>query len=71
MQPVDRDRFLEQGYLIVKNALSPEHIAAMIEVVDRLHATGRLSPPGGASIAGRINRIAGAVRAKGGTVAKG
>ena len=53
----ERESFERDGYLIVKNALSPEHTAALIEVVDRLHAAGRLSPPGNAGIAGRINSL--------------
>ncbi len=53
----ERAAFERDGYLIMEDALPPEKNEQLIAVVDRLHRDGRLSPPGDAGIAGRINTL--------------
>ncbi|MGH2595777.1 MAG: phytanoyl-CoA dioxygenase family protein [Actinomycetota bacterium] len=40
-----RERFERDGYLVVEDALAPEHVARLIEAVDRVWAAHRDTPP--------------------------
>ena len=40
-----RERFERDGYLLVEDALEPEHVARLIEAVDRVWAVRRDTPP--------------------------
>ena len=40
-----RERFERDGYLIVEDALDPDHVARLIEAVDRTWAAHRAGPP--------------------------
>jgi ectoine hydroxylase len=40
-----RERFERDGYLVVDDALEPEHVGRLIEAVDRVWAAHRETPP--------------------------
>ena len=51
----EEEAFERDGYLHVEGALSPDHAANLVAVIDRLHRDGRLVPP--ETYAGVTNRV--------------
>ena len=51
----EHEAFERDGYLHVEGALSRDHAAELVELIDRLHRNGRLVAP--ATYAGVTNRV--------------